>query len=412
MKHAGIKIVIILNYIIFAMLLNSVGILIQKSMNVYGVSAVTASTLELFKDMSIAVASFLLGSFLPRLGYKRGFLLSLMLVMFGSLAMYYGNGFGYVQLLFACTGISFAVIKVSVYALIGQISPDKKSLNSFLSMVESVFMLGIALAYILFPLFYNEQNPDAWLQIYLLITVLVLFSLLVVYFTDFRLEAPKVVSSPLKDFTDMLGLMKRPAVLIFALSAFLYVMTEQGIMSWLPTFNEKVLHLPEKISVNIALILALSIAGGRLLSGILVNYIKWLFIVFAGLLGAALIIVLVLPQTETLSIAPIESLRDVPWIGFVFPMVGLFLAPIYPLMNSVVLGVTDRSLHSAMAGLLTFFSALGGTIGSRIVGYLFESIGGSQAFYFALIPLALLVASLFLLYRQTNLPQAPKNIEL
>ncbi|MDP4820984.1 MAG: MFS transporter, partial [Saprospiraceae bacterium] len=62
MKHAGIKIVIILNYIIFAMLLNSVGILIQKSMNVYGVSAVTASTLELFKDMSIAVASFLLGS--------------------------------------------------------------------------------------------------------------------------------------------------------------------------------------------------------------------------------------------------------------------------------------------------------------------------------------------------------------
>ena len=44
--------------------------------------------------------------------------------------------------------------------------------------------------------------------------------------------------------------------------------------------------------------------------------------------------------------------------------------------------------------------------------YLFESIGGSQAFYFALIPLALLVASLFLLYRQTNLPQAPKNIEL
>jgi fucose permease len=185
-------------------------------------------------------------------------------------------------------------------------------------------------------------------------------------------------------------------------------MTEQGIMSWLPTFNEKVLHLPEKISVNIALILALSIAGGRLLSGIIVNYIKWFFIVLVGLAGAALIIVLVLPQTDNLSVAPIEQLSDVPWIGFIFPLVGLFLAPIYPLMNSVVLGVTDRGLHSAMAGLLTFFSALGGTIGSRIVGYLFQSIGGSQAFYFALIPLTLLVVSLFFLYRQTQATALPK----
>lgn len=405
MKHAGIKIVIILNYIIFAMLLNSVGILIQKSMNVYGVSEVTASTLELFKDMSIAFASFLLGSLLPRLGYKRGFLISLLLVMAGCLTMYYGNGFAWVQLLFAITGISFAVVKVSVYALIGQISPDKKSLNSFLSIVESVFMLGIALAYILFPLFYKEQNPDAWLQIYLLIAVLVLFSILVVYFTKFNIQTAPVISTPLKDFKTMLNLMKRPIVLIFAISAFLYVMTEQGIMSWLPTFNERVLHLPEKISVNIALILALSIAAGRFFSGLLVNYVKWLFIVLAGLFGAALIILLVLPQTAGLEIGPIESLSDVPWIGFVFPMIGLFLAPVYPLMNSVVLGVTDRTLHSSMAGLLTFFSALGGTIGSRIVGYLFQSIGGNQAFYFALLPLALLVGTLWLLYRRASAHQ-------
>lgn len=400
MKHTGIKIVIIINYIIFAMLLNSVGILIQKSMNVYGVSPVAASTLELFKDMSIAFASFLLGSFLPRLGYKRGFILSLLVVMIGCLSMYYGNSFANVQILFAVTGISFAVVKVSVYALIGQISPDKKSLNSFLSIVESVFMLGIALAYILFPLFYNEQNPDAWLQIYLLIAVLVLLSILVVYFTKFNITDKAVVASPLKDFTGMLRLMKRPIVLIFAISAFLYVMTEQGIMSWLPTFNERVLHLPEKISVNIALILALSIAAGRFFSGLLVNYVKWIFIVITGLVGAALIIVLILPQTNNLNLGPIQNLQDVPLIGYIFPLIGLFLAPIYPLMNSVVLGVTDRTLHSSMAGLLTFFSALGGTLGSRIVGYLFESIGGNQAFYFALIPLTLLVATLFMLYRR------------
>ena len=37
-----------------------------------------------------------------------------------------------------------------------------------------------------------------------------------------------------------------------------------------------------------------------------------------------------------------------------------------------------------MASLLVFFSAMGGTLGSRLVGYLFKNIGGQKAFYFSL----------------------------
>jgi predicted MFS family arabinose efflux permease len=48
-----------------------------------------------------------------------------------------------------------------------------------------------------------------------------------------------------------------------------------------------------------------------------------------------------------------------------------------------------------MAGLLTFFSAIGGTLGSRLVGYLFKNIGGQKAFYFSLIPMAILLICLF-----------------
>ncbi len=43
------------------------------------------------------------------------------------------------------------------------------------------------------------------------------------------------------------------------------------------------------------------------------------------------------------------------------------------------------------------FSALGGTLGSRIIGMLFEHVGGAQAFYFMLIPIAILIFSLILL---------------
>jgi FHS family glucose/mannose:H+ symporter-like MFS transporter len=201
------------------------------------------------------------------------------------------------------------------------------------------------------------------------------------------------------DFVEMIKLLKRPLVLIFAVAAFMYVMTEQGIMSWLPTFNQKVLHLPERTSVYMAIILMLSIALGRYISSLLVKKINWLVILAVCLLGAALMVLFVLPQTQNIQAKEILSLKDVPVIAYVFPLIGFFLAPIYPLVNSFVLSATEKMFHSPMASLLVFFSAIGGTIGSRLVGYLFKHIGGSNAFYFSLIPMTVLMVCLFFFYR-------------
>ncbi len=108
-------------------------------------------------------------------------------------------------------------------------------------------------------------------------------------------------------------------------------------------------------------------------------------------------VIIVLPQTSNLEIKEINSLTDVPVIAYVFPLIGFFLAPIYPLVNSIVLSATEKVFHSPMASLLVFFSAIGGTLGSRLVGYLFQNIGGEKAFYFALIPMAILAICLFIL---------------
>jgi len=94
-------------------------------------------------------------------------------------------------------------------------------------------------------------------------------------------------------------------------------------------------------------------------------------------------------------------LSDVPLIGFAFPLVGLFIAPIYPLLNSAVLSALPQKLHSAMTGLIVIFSAIGGTLGSRAIGYLFKNVGADTAFYYTLIPLAALLICLFFLRRLT-----------
>lgn len=68
MKHLPLKISLFINYFVFAILLNSVGIVIKQSLANYGVSETDASILEAFKDLPIAIVSFFVASFLPKFG--------------------------------------------------------------------------------------------------------------------------------------------------------------------------------------------------------------------------------------------------------------------------------------------------------------------------------------------------------
>ena len=402
MEKSTIKWAMYLNYFVFAILLNSVGIVILKAQRYYGVDELEASILEAFKDLPIAIVSFLVASFLPRIGYKRAMLIGLGLVYMACITMYFGNSFATAKLLFATVGVSFALIKVSVYSLIGTVTENQQEHNSLMSSIEGVFMIGIALAYFLFPAFNSETNPDAWLNVYWLLAGIsgVSFAFLFLAKSENQVEVPGV--NLLDDFRQMFQLMAKLLTIVFVISAFLFVMIEQGIMSWLPTFNSKVLHLPENISIMMASILAISLAVGRLAAGFLTKKINWIWILSACIIIAMLIVIFVLPKAVGLEVKTITSLSDIPLIGFAFPLVGLFIAPIYPLLNSVVLSALPKSLHSSMTGLIVVFSALGGTLGSRIIGYLFKNEGPENAFYYTLIPMALLLFSFFILKTLTT----------
>lgn len=402
MRKGAIKLTMYLNYFVFAILLNSVGIVILKSQKNYGVDELQASILEAFKDLPIAIVSFLIASFLPRIGYKKAMLIGLALVSFACVTMYFGNTFDTAKLLFATVGVSFALIKVSVYSLIGTVTENQKEHNSLMSTIEGVFMIGIALAYFLFPAFNSDTDPDAWLNVYWLLAGISLVSFGILFFTKFENQTDIPGVDLVDDFKQMFKLFAQLLTIVFVISAFLFVMIEQGIMSWLPTFNSKVLFLPENISIMMASILAVSLAIGRLLAGVLTRKINWIWVLSFCIIIAMLIVIFILPKAVGLEVKEINSLGDIPLIGFAFPLVGLFIAPIYPLLNSVVLSALPQKMHSSMTGLIVVFSALGGTLGSRIIGYLFKNEGPENAFYYTLIPMFLLLISFFLLKKLTS----------
>ena len=403
MSHWRVKLSLLLNYFVFAILLNSVGTVILQVQNNYKVSASSASVLEAFKDLTIAVVSFLVASYITRIGYKRAMLMALAVVTFACLLMPQAPAFWTTKLLFAATGASFALIKVSVFATIGLLTKDRNEHASFMNFLESFFMIGVLSGYFLFSAFVDDTNPQstAWLTVYYVLAAIAGLAFLLLLSTpvDESSVQHEAGKSLIDDFGDMFRLAVTPVVLVFILSAFVYVLMEQGIMSWLPTFNSQILKLPTSLSIQMASILAASTALGRFLAGLVLRRISWYWLLTICLVIAGCLVILALPLATSVDGRSVTGWSTAPLAAFVFPMIGLFIAPIYPAINSAILSSLPLRQHGPMAGLIVIFSALGGTTGSIITGYVFEAYGGQTAFYFSLVPIGLLLVLLTLFSR-------------
>jgi MFS transporter, FHS family, glucose/mannose:H+ symporter len=403
MQSRRILFILFLIYFVFAILLNSVGTVILQVINNYGVTKSAASVLEGFKDLPIAVVSFLVASFLPRIGYKKAMLIGLAIVTCACLAMPLVPGFATAKLLFLCVGVSFALIKVSVYSTLGLVATSRRHHAGIMNTLEGFFMLGVLCAYWVFSWFIDSGDPrsHSWLNVYWLLAALcaVTFVLLLTTTFDERLAALPAERTPAQDFAAMLKLFFKPLVCIFVITAFLYVLIEQSVGTWLPTFNNEILKLPAAMSVQVTSIFAACLALGRLSAGIVLHRLHWYPVMNACLVGMGAVVLLALPLTHDAVANPDVTWASAPIAAFLFPLIGLFMAPIYPGINSVMLSSLPQHQHSAMTGLLVIFSALGGTTGSLITGYIFGAFSGHFAFYLTLVPIAVVLIMLYFFRR-------------
>ncbi|MEP7319203.1 MAG: MFS transporter [Panacibacter sp.] len=405
MPNFRIKLSIFLNYFLFAILLNSVGTVILQVQRYFGAAESSASILEACKDISIAAVSFIVASFITRIGYKKSMLIALGLMTVACFIMPFVKTFLAIKILFAVTGACFGLTKVSVLGTIGLITKDEKEHISIMNFIESFFMVGILTGYFIFSSYIddNDAGSDKWFQVYYIMGGLSAAAFLLLSSSPLDESAAKMehTLTAKESFSGMLTLIVVPVVISFIVCAFVYVLIEQSIMSWLPTFNNKVLKLPSTISIQMTSILAASTAAGRFLAGIVMKKFNWLSVLICCLAATAALVLIVLPLVGTQEHA-ITGWADVPVAAYVFPLIGFFLAPIYPAINSVILSSLPKSKHGVMSGLIVVFSALGGTLGSISTGFIFQEYGGQAAFYFSLVPMAILVTALIVFKRIRN----------
>jgi fucose permease len=399
MPTSRIKISIFINYFLFAILLNSIGTVILLVQSYFHVTKFQAAFLDPFKDFSIAIASFIVGAFISRIGYRKSMLIGLGAVALACFIVPSLRFFWAIKLLCAISGFSFGLIKVSVFGTIGIVTHSEKEHLSMMNFIESFFMVGILGGYFLFAHFAPDPQYGNWFHAYYYVGLIAVFAFIILLsarLDESAIHRPEGAKGE-SELAGMLKLIIYPLVISFVLCAFFYVLIEQSTMNWLPTYNKNVLHISDNLAIIWTSILPASMAIGRFAAGILLRRFNWLMVLLSCLVGAACILLLSLHMSKTTEIPlVVDTVAAVPIVAFIFPVIGIFLSPIYPAINSLILASLPKSRHGAMSGLIVVFSAIGGTLGSLITGYLFEEVGGVNAFYFSLIPITILGILLFI----------------
>jgi MFS transporter, FHS family, glucose/mannose:H+ symporter len=389
-------------------LLNSVGPVVLLTAQSMGVTRGDAALLDAFKDLPIAIVSFLVASMLPRLGLRKAMLIGVAAVSAGCMLTPLVATFWAIKFMFATIGAAFALVKVESYSIIGLVTEDERRHASFTNFLEDMFMVGVLAGYWLFSDTVDNANAQSlgWLRVYWVMAAAAIASFF--FLASSALDESQTRddgtarASIVEDFIAMWRLLAIGLVVVFLASAFLYVLIEQGIATWLPTFNKEVLKLPTSMSVGLAVILPASTAIGRLLSVPLIGRIGWYPVVFSCLLAIGMLMLSTIPLTRGLHPDPAMSWLSAPVAAYLIPLIGLFLAPIYPAINSAMLSALPKPRHAAMTGLIVIFSALGGAFGSFVTGRAFAAFDGQTAFILLLLPLGLLALCLWLFRHGVN----------
>lgn len=392
-----------LNYCAYAIQLNSVGIAVLQSQRSFGVTVIEASTLAFYKGLGILLGALIAGSFLKRIGYKRAMLIALGASAVVLVAVPMFVSFTVVKLVFLVTGLSYGLMKVALYSTVGLVAPGKKEHASLLSFVESFYKIGSLLTFVVFALFTDNENAasTSWSYAYSLLAGFMAVAFFLLWPTPLDESAVRDdPAQPLyRPILEMARLALTPVAVTLGCLVFACIVTEHGFINWLPTFNNKVINLVPSLGIQLAGLYAIFAIIGRLSVGFALRRVAWFQVLVTCIVAAAVILLAGLALAPSAPTTAISRWQDIPLGGFVLPLTGLFVGPIWPVMHSAALTSLPVARHNTLASLSVVFSSTSGAIGTPLLGLVFQLYGGIAALAALLIPLAMLAGGIFALRR-------------
>ena len=381
-----------LSFLLFSMLLNSMGIIIMKYSGSH-ISYQKLGILEAFKDIPIALVSLVAVNFINRFGTKQSLIFSLTVVLVCCLALPFLNEFWFFKIWLVLIGVSFAIAKISVFSIIRNNVKKENELSKIMSRVEASFMIGIFCVNMGFGWLLSSKYEEFWKFGFWGIALISLITIWKLFKADY-VEIPAEKQQYLSKIKSIFNFRN----MLFFLVLFLIVLVEQCFNSWLPTFYKKNLHVNSFYALQSGAFLALFSFLGRMITSKIITRFSWFRYVIFCLL--ALILLILISQYL------VNNINENLWmLLFLFPVLGLFMSPLYPLFNSKFLINIDKDKVNILVSFIVIFSSLGSSFGSIGMSYVFE-LGLDQYFIlFALIPIVLILITTLIFSQRLILRQ-------
>jgi len=359
LKQPDISLPLRLTFLIFSMVLNCMGIIIIQ-LSAENITYDKLGFLESFKDIPIAFISLFAVNFISRFGTKRSLIFSLLFVAVCSLILPFVKVFWFYKVWFAIIGTCFALGKICVYGIIRNNMTEEKSLAKTMNSVEASFMIGIFVVNTGFGWLISSKYGEFWKFGFMFIS---LISFLTVYlFSRLKIYEPENRSTRL--LPDLSGFGKISVIVFFAVIFFI-VFTEQSFNSWLPAFYKDHLKVNSFFALQASSFLALfSYAGRTITSNIIQRFSLGKYFIICLLLTISLLIII--------SVIQFYFSDDAKILLYLFPVIGLFLSPLYPVINAKMIAKIDKEKINTFTSLIVIFSSLGSSVSSITISVLFE----------------------------------------
>ncbi|WP_428068470.1 MFS transporter [Chryseobacterium gambrini] len=358
-KHSKISLPLKLTFLIFSMVLNCMGIVILQ-LSEAKITYDKLGFLESFKDLPIAFISLFAVNFISKTGTKKSLILALTIVGICSLILPFVEVFWFYKVWFAIIGACFAIGKICVFGIIRNNISDEKSLAKTMNSVEASFMIGIFVVNIGFGWVISSQFSEFWKFGFLSISVL--SAITIFLFSKLPVSEPEKMKNE-NIFKEVAGI-ANPLIIIFLGVVFSIVFIEQSFNSWLPSFYKNHLKVNSFFALQASSFLALFSYIGRTVTANVIQRFslpKYYILCLSSIIIVLLIIIGI----------QFSGMDDSKILLFLFPVIGLFLSPLYPVINSKMIATIDKSKANVFTSLIVIFSSLGSSVSSIIMSVLF-----------------------------------------
>jgi len=381
-------------FLMFAMTTDAVGVIIPEIIKEFNLSHTQAGAFHYVTMLAIAVSGIFLGYLADKMGRKPTILLGLMIYAVSCFLFAIGNTYLFFVALLFSSGLAIGIFKSAGLALVGDITHTSTEHTKSMNMVEGFFGIGAIIGPAIVT--YLLANGYSWKYLYIFAGLICILLSAVTW----SVKTPDLVRSPKGtiNLKRTFKMMKNRYALGFSLAIALYVVAEAAIYVWMPTLFLKYegdLTWLAAYSLTIFFVLR---AVGRFMAIWVLSKISWssAMTLFSGGIFAGYI------ASMTLGL---------DYAVIFLPLTGLFMAMIYPTLNSKGISCFAKHEHGAVAGLILFFTAVAATIGPLAMAAYSDYMGGEAKYGFYLATGAAGLLFVAMLYNSIKQPAA-KQLEL